>query len=92
MPYHNGKIEQVELYVETLELLQDVIDTHGAGSPLVIVGDFNASLPQGETLHRNWYKSKPFTRQSVLLYDFLCNNDLFVCNFAFNQRLIIHIL
>lgn len=70
MPYNNGTSEHTELYVETIEKLQDLIDTYANNSPIMIVGDFNACLPQQEQLSTFWYRTRPFTRQSLLLYDF----------------------
>ena len=86
LPCHNGTSKQIELYAETLELLQDAIDTCESNTPIMILGDFNASLPQGDSLPTNWYKLKPFSRQSLLLFDFLCFNSFMVCNFVFSQN------
>jgi hypothetical protein len=85
MPFFNGEKDQINLYVETLDLLQDVLDTHSENIPCIIMGDFNASLPQSEGININWYKSRPFNHHSLLLYDFLVNNDLIVSNFQFSQ-------
>ena len=45
LPYYNGSVDQIELYGETLECIQALIDQY-QGEPLLIVGDFNATLPQ----------------------------------------------
>ncbi len=85
MPYYNGTADQIALYSETLDILQSVID-QCTDAPVVIVGDMNAQLPQHNRLNRNWYRTSPFTPHSMLLYDFLSNNDMFVGNFAFTQN------
>ncbi len=54
-------------------------------SPCLIVGDLNAPLPTQANLARNWYRSEPFTVHSLLLYDFLCTNNMYVGNFAFDK-------
>ena len=41
----DSTMDQIELYGETLQCLQVVLDSH-EGEPLVIVGDINASLSQ----------------------------------------------
>ena len=74
MPYYNGKSDQTSLYTETLEDIQTIIDIHDP-SPRLFVGDMNAQLPQANKLARNWFKSHPFTRHSLLLYDFIHHND-----------------
>lgn len=88
MPFYDGSTEHTELYVETLDLLQDFLDTklNAECSPTVIMGDFNVSLPQAQQLGNNWYKVRPFNQHSLLLYDFLCNNELLVSNFSFKQN------
>ena len=84
MPYLNGTVEQIGLYSETIDKLQAIIDECN-GTPIMIVGDMNASLPQSNELSRNWHKQHPFTSHSLLLYDFICDNDLYVSNFQFSQ-------
>ena len=63
-----------------------VVDTYSPDSPLMIMGDFNVSLPKALHLSSGWYKSRPYNRHSVLLYDFICNNELIVANFEFDQK------
>ncbi len=57
LPHYNGDPEQIQLYAETLDLLQSLIDDCDE-SPSMIVGDFNASLPRQQNI--NWYKKTPF--------------------------------
>ena len=43
----------------------------------MIVGDFNTRLPQDEMLSRFWYRGNRFSKRSLMLYDFICDNDLY---------------
>ena len=52
----NGSSEQINLYIETLDIIQDLIDTYGDK----VFGDFNAVLPHSESLPQNCYRSRPF--------------------------------
>ena len=80
LPFHNGSSDQIELYGETLECLHSKIDSYH-GEPIIIVGDFNATLPQQQSLSHNWSKRRPFNADSMLLYDFICDNELYVANY-----------
>jgi exonuclease III len=66
MPFYSGSQEQIALYLETIDLLQSILDTYAADMPVMIVGDFNASLPQQQSLSVNWHKSRPFNHNSVI--------------------------
>lgn len=85
MPYYDGTANQTVLYTQTLEDVQCVIDCNDP-SPVLFVGDMNAAMPRAEQLSRKWYKLRPFNRHSMLLYDFVCQNDLYSCNFEFAQK------
>ena len=87
MPFYTGSSEQTEFYVETLDLLQELLDTYSEGSPVMVLGDYNTTLPQSTTLRDNWYCSRPFTKYSFLLYEFLTENDFTAANFDFNQNI-----
>ena len=84
LPYYDGTPDQVALYSETLDVLQSVLDMCPP-SPVMIVGDMNASLPTQKKLSGMWYRQSPYNQHSLLLYDFLCSNDLCVANFAYGQ-------
>ena len=53
MPYYNGKSEQIDLYIETIDALQAVIDQYAPMAPIKILGDLNAQLPTSEKLAKN---------------------------------------
>ena len=50
-------------------------------SPVVLVGDMNAQLPQNSNLPVNWHKQRPYNRHSVLLYDFISDHNLISAEF-----------
>ena len=86
LPYYNGRAEQSTLYAETLDAVQSVIE-NCSNAPTVIMGDMNAALPQSKDLHHLWYRNHPFNSNSMQLYDFLCNNEMVVANFSFQQEI-----
>ena len=85
MPHCDGSAARAGMYSETLEKIQLIIDNIDP-SPVMFVGDMNAPLPRQHHLPKQWYKRHPFNRHSLLLYDFICNNELYCCNIDFNQK------
>lgn len=83
MPYDSHNSDSKEAYLETLNELQGYLDS--ASGPCVLIGDFNTRLPQNRTLSQRWYRTNGFSKRSALLYDLICENDLFVANFSFPQ-------
>ena len=67
MPFYNGSHEQVELHLEMIDLLQSVLDSYAQEMPVMIVGDFNASLPQQALLNANWYRQRPFNKHCFVI-------------------------
>ena len=86
MPFYNGSKENMELYIELLDVLQSLAETY-SDTHLMFCGDFNTALPQKSTLCQNWYKQKPFNHYSLLLHDFMYNNNLLAANFNFKQNI-----
>ena len=86
LPYNNHTQEQMDLYIETLDLLQCLLETASMKGPTVIVADMNTTLPQMETLSPYWYKKSPFSYRSALLHDFLLANDLIVANYCYHHH------
>ena len=80
MPYNSGAASQTQLYIDTLNQLSVMIEESSGQTPYLVMGDMDTELSMKVTLHKNWYKQKPFNRHSVLLYDFLCDNELVMCN------------
>ena len=85
MQYYDGSSKIIKIYNETLQDIQCIIDTNDP-IPIMIIGDMNATLPQSKTLGHQWYKRHPYNKQSLLLHDFLINNDLYCCNFDLKKK------
>ena len=85
MPFYNGDISQTDLYLETTDVLQSVIDEYAAVSPIHIIGDLNVRLPNEQMLHINWYKKGGYNRHSNILYHFINDNDLTVTDISSKQ-------
>ena len=83
MPYFYSTSTPIYMYSELLDKVHSLIDS--AGSPVMLMGDMNATSPQTSQLSQNWYNARPFTSRSMLLYDLLCNNSLMSANFANKQ-------
>ena len=49
------------------------------GEPLLFVGDCKATWPQQNYLCYNWNRQRPFNAHSLLLYDFINDNEFYVC-------------
>lgn len=86
LPHDSHCSQSLESYLQNLCELQSYIDK-GDATPTIVVGDFNTRLPQVANLPLNWAKCKGFNKQSALLYDFICDNDFYVANFAFQQSI-----
>ncbi|KAK2157670.1 hypothetical protein LSH36_187g07033 [Paralvinella palmiformis] len=86
LPFYDESVDQIELYAESLQCLQSVLELH-QGEPLVIVGDMNAALPQKQQLSFNWHQLRPFNADSLILYDFVCDNDMCIGNFGYTQTM-----
>jgi hypothetical protein len=82
--YQNGNLQQTELFVETLDALQSLLDKYGSLAPIKLCGDFNAKLPVRTKLNKQWYKRNGYTKHSKLLYDFLSANNLISCDLESN--------
>lgn len=76
MPFYSGDRNHTEQYVETLDMLQTVIDTYGAVCPFYIIGDFNVQLPNTRILNDTWYKRSGYNKHSRIVYDFICDNNM----------------
>ena len=84
LPYDDHSVQQTELYLETIGKVQCLIDKCNDDIPVIIMGDMNASIPKSDHLFPNWYKHKPYNKRSAILYEFLCDNNLSVCNYVSN--------
>ena len=62
------------------------MDTGNPNIPVIILGDLNTSLPQMDFLTQRWFTKRPFNRNSVLLYNFIEENNFCVANFICEQN------
>ena len=85
IPHYDGPVNQIAQYIQTLEDVQYIID-YNDPSPVMFLGDMNASMSRAEQLTRKWHRRRPFNRHNILLYDLFCQNDLYSCNFDFKQK------
>ena len=84
LPTDDHTSENLDYYMEVIDSLQCLLESRKSTAPVMIVGDMNTGLPQKPRISLDWYKNGPFSKSSLLLYDFLCENELCVGNFAFN--------
>ena len=84
LPFYNGRAEQIGLYSETLSELQGLIDT--CETPFLVVGDMNAPLPNHLPSNRKWHLHPPYTKHSMILHDFVMDNELTIVNHSFPQK------
>ena len=86
MPYFNGKSEQTDLFVETIDELQAVVDQYASIAPIKIIGDLNTQLPTSQKLAKNWHTQRKFSIYSKILYDFLVYNDFVAADHFQKQK------
>ena len=83
--YKQGDKKQMDDFINTVDIMQSIVDTHGMKAPIKLCGDFNTQLPCKQVLGNRWHTGKGFTCHSKILYDFLISNDLIVADFMFSQ-------
>ena len=82
-------MDSMELYIHGLDELQSLIDASDPCIPVILVGDMKTSLPCGGTISKSWFQKRPFSKRSLMLYEFLLDNEFCVGNFIF-RKLNIH--
>ena len=85
LPCNDSKPETMELYIQCLDQIQSVIDNCANNAPFIIMGDFNTTLPDEDTLKENWFCNKPYKPRSAVLYELISSNEMCVANFLFQQ-------
>ena len=83
LPFFSGT--SCEQYNETLDKIHAIIDN--LDSPVILLGDMNAQLPQQQVLSANWYRQRPFNKHSVFLHDFLGDHNMISANFSYKQNI-----
>lgn len=83
--FKSSDLSSVQNYVETIDVLQSILDKYASQASVKILGDFNAKLPLSHKLHKTWYKKDGFNHNSCILYDFIISNKLCVLDFMYEQ-------
>ena len=86
LPYDSHDKNSFDMYLDTLNELQGLLD-NCTSVPHMVVGDFNTRLPWSKTLKSNWYNCNTYGKRSAVLYDFICENELYVANFSYDQAI-----
>ena len=75
----------MEEYIEGIDQIKCLLDSASPSGPTVIMGDLNTVLPQQPTLKQKWYKNRPFSPRSGILYDMISQQEMIVANFVYKQ-------
>ena len=67
MPFYNGNCDQIDLYVETIDAAQAVVNQYASIAPIKIFGDLNAQLPTSQKLDKIWVKQGNFSIYNNIL-------------------------
>lgn len=67
--YDYGCVDRLIKYVDTVDVLQSLVDKYGSSSRLLFAGDFNTQLPRQTILHRKRYNNAGFTKYSNILFE-----------------------
>ena len=87
--YKAGDHKQTDLFVETIDALQSIIDKFNPRSicPIRIIGDLNVQLPQHPQYREIFgIAAADLTANSIIMMDFIAANDLVVSDFSFKQH------
>ena len=74
-------------YIDTINVLQSVMDKYSAECLVKMVEDLKKQLPQSESCHATWYQSKCFNKHSVIFFNFMCSNNLSAADVLYTQSL-----
>ena len=86
MPYYDASNHiQTEIFIETLSLLQAIVDKYSSICPVKIFGDFNVQLPKYEPPNKWWYRERGYSKHSLIFYEFMIENNLDAANRLFPQ-------
>ena len=83
MPYYDSSNPgNTESYIETIDILQEVIDKYGGKCPIKIVGDFKAQIPLRKPKYPTRYRGAGFNKHSMILYNFMEVNNLIAADIS----------
>ena len=88
LPYYDAcNLTQTETFVDTLSLLQAIIDKHSSVCPMKILGDFNVQLPKHDPSNKLWYRQRGYTKHSLILHEFMIENNLVAVDCLVPQKI-----
>ena len=82
--FKHGDLIQTDLFVETVDALQCLVDKYSAACPVYIMGDLNVQLPRNPA-GNTWYRRRGFNEQRVM-YDFIIGNDMVITDHVHSQN------
>ena len=85
LPYNDNSVNSMDIYLESLDKVQCLIDDCDSEAPVILIGDMNTSLPRTQFLTNNWFKKRPFCKRSAIFYNFVSSNVMCVANFLSEQ-------
>ena len=85
MPFNDYRSESLNEFIDILDIITSHLET--ASAPSILVGDWNTCRPQMKHISQAWYRTKAMSTRSVLLYDFICSNEMAVANFTKKQTI-----
>lgn len=83
--YDPGDSYNTEHYVDTVAVMQSVIDNCASECSVKFLGDTNVQLPRNDPKFESWYKSQGFNKNSKILYDFMRENNFKSADLMFMQ-------
>ncbi len=89
MPYYSaGNADQMEEFIATVDV--SVLDRYSSLSLVKLGGDFNTQLPSRPTTpgSETRYRSKGFTKHSMILDKFMCGNGLKAINLQHKSHIV----
>jgi len=87
MPYYDkSKCTQTNDFIDTIDVLQSLIDRYNVSHPIKFVGDFNSQLPRKNPGYATWYRGEGFNNHSLILHNFMMANNLISADLLGNSK------
>ena len=83
--FKHGDLIQTDLFVETVDALQCLVDKYSAACPVYIMGDLNVQLPRNPA-GNTWYRRRGFNEHSRVMYDFITDNNMVITDHVRSQN------
>ena len=68
LPYNDNSVNSMDIYLESLDKVQCLIDDCDSEAPVILIGDMNTSLPRTQFLTR-----EGFLRKNIVAVSFFQN-------------------